>query len=98
MKKVYRFSILMSFTLLLIVPATKSFGQTTYVWNKTGTADWTVDINWTPARTTPAPDDILIFNNGAADTVENFPAQNIGQLSVTNNSTVNIQAGAPGNT
>src|SRR5216110_2335919 len=98
MTKVYRFSALQLLILFLVANTTQSFAQTTYVWNKTGTADWTVDVNWTPTRTTPATDDILVFNNGAVNTVVNFPTQSIGQLSIDNNSTVNIQAGAAGNT
>jgi CSLREA domain-containing protein len=67
---------------------------TPYTWNQTGTASWATAGNWTPARTTPAVDDVLIFNNGATTTVTNIPTQTIGQLSVSGNTTVNLQANA----
>ncbi|HVM59820.1 MAG TPA: HYR domain-containing protein [Verrucomicrobiae bacterium] len=66
----------------------------TYTWNQTGSADWTTAANWTPARTTPATDDVLLFNNGANTTVSSVPAQTIGKLQVSGNTTVNLQAGA----
>ncbi len=64
-----------------------------YVWNQTGTADWTVAANWTPARTTPSAVDILQFSNGAATTATSVPAQTVGQLSVTGGTSVTLQAG-----
>ena len=68
--------------------------QTTYTWNQTGTAAWTTDTNWTPTRTTPANDDVLVFNNGATTTVTAVPTQTIGQLSVSGNTSVTLQAAA----
>src|SRR2546423_14756224 len=68
--------------------------QTTYTWNQTGSAAWTTATNWTPTRTTPAVDDVLVFNNGATTTVTGVPTQTIGQLSVSGNTTVNLQAAA----
>lgn len=67
---------------------------TTYTWNQTGTAAWTTSTNWTPTRTTPATDDILVFDNGATTTVTDVPAETIGQLLVSGGTTVNLQAGA----
>src|SRR5947209_7314661 len=72
----------------------RSQAATTYTWNQTGTASWATSSNWTPTRTTPAVDDILIFNNGATTTVTNVPTQTIGQLLVSGNTTVNLQANA----
>jgi DNA/RNA endonuclease G (NUC1) len=66
----------------------------TYTWNQTGTAAWTTSTNWTPTRTTPAADDVLVFNNGATTTVTGVPTQTIGQLSVSGNTTVNLQSAA----
>jgi DNA/RNA endonuclease G (NUC1) len=65
---------------------------TTYTWNQTGSALWTTATNWTPTRTTPAVDDVLVFNNGGTITVTGVPSQTIGQLSVSGNTTVNLQA------
>ena len=73
---------------------TRARAATTYTWNQTGTASWATSTNWTPTRTTPATDDVLVFNNGATTTVTNVPAETIGQLSVTGNTTVNLQAAA----
>src|SRR6185369_490119 len=70
----------------------------TYTWNQTGTASWATDTNWTPARTTPAPDDILVFDNAATTIVTNVPAETIGQLQVSNATNVTLQAAASGNT
>lgn len=67
---------------------------TTYTWNQTGTAAWTTSTNWTPTRTTPATDDILVFDNGATTTVTGVPAQTIGQLLVSSSTKVSLQAGA----
>jgi hypothetical protein len=83
---------------LMLLNGAICFSQVTYTWNKTGIADWTVDVNWTPARTAPAANDILLFNSGAATTLINVPSQTIGQLSVGNNTAVNLQSGATGNT
>ncbi len=68
--------------------------QTTYTWNQTGSAAWTTSTNWTPTRTTPAADDVLVFNNGATTTATAIPSQTLGQLSVSGNTTVNLQAAA----
>jgi hypothetical protein len=66
----------------------------TYTWNQTGTADFTISTNWTPARTTPALTDILVFNNGVTNTVTNIPAQTVGSIVDSAHTTVNLQAGA----
>jgi len=68
---------------------------TTYTWNQTGSADWQVASNWTPTRTTPLATDILDFTNGATTTVTNVPTQTIGQLLVSNNTNVTLQAAGP---
>jgi autotransporter-associated beta strand protein len=74
--------ILLSF-LFFIGNVEVSFAQTTYTWNQTGTASWATDVNWTPARTTPATNDILVFNNGATTIATNVPTQTIGSLQVS---------------
>lgn len=92
-----KYRIVVVVMLPLLFSTAKNFAQATYTWNKTGTADWTVANNWTPDRTTPATNDILLFNNGSVTTLINIPSQSIGQLTVSNNTTVNLQAGAAGN-
>lgn len=71
--------------------------QTIYSWNGPGTGDWTIAANWTPARITPAANDILQFSTGAVVTLTNVPTQAIAQLSVSAGTTVNIQSGGAGN-
>jgi len=80
--------------LVMLLPAGKLIAQMTYTWNTTGIADWTLPTNWTPSRVSLAANDILIFNNGAVNTPINILSETIGQLSVTNNTTVNLQAAA----
>jgi DNA/RNA endonuclease G (NUC1) len=84
-----QFFLTAAFCLALAGPSV--FAQTTYTWNQTGTASWATSTNWTPTRTTPATNDVLVFNNGATTTVTAVPTQTIGQLSVSGNTTVNLQ-------
>src|SRR5205085_5099659 len=77
---------------------TRSRAATTYTWNQTGSASYATSTNWTPTRTTPAVDDILVFNNGATTTVTSVPTQTVGQILVSANTTVNLQAAAAGTT
>lgn len=61
----------------------------TYVWNRTDSADFQVSTNWTPDRTTPAATDVLVFSNGATNTIAyNIPTQTIAGFQVTNNTTL----------
>ena len=74
---------------------TANFGQRNYVWNQTGTAAWTTAGNWTPARTVPAANDVLVFNNGAASAiVTGIPTQTVGQILVSGNTNVQFQTAA----
>jgi hypothetical protein len=78
---------------LFLLGNLKSSGQLSYIWNQAGAASWIEAGNWNPARTIPAIDDILIFDNSSNTTVTNVPSETIGKLSVTNNTTVNLQSG-----
>ena len=72
---------------------TATFTQHTYVWNATsGSAAFGTAANWTPARTTPATDDVLVFSNGGTPTVTGVTTQSIGQLLVSGNTAVTMQA------
>lgn len=64
--------------------------QTVYTWNATGGGDWTLAANWTPARSTIAPGDILQFNDGGTYNVINVPTQPIRQLLVSGNTSVTL--------
>jgi hypothetical protein len=67
---------------------------TSYVWNQTGTASFISASNWTPSRTTPNQNDILVFNGGGNVTAEDVPQQTISQLTVDNATNVTLTSGA----
>ncbi len=89
-----KFGFFLATAFCLVMFGSTASAQTTYTWNQTGTAAWTTSTNWTPTRTTPAADDVLVFNNGATTIATGVPAQTIGQLSVSANTNVTLQAGA----
>ena len=70
---------------------TAVFSQRVYTWNQTGTGDWNLASNWTPVRSFPASDDMLVFSGGDSVAVTNVPTQTIGRLQVTNNSRVALR-------
>ena len=83
------------FTLLLLAVTMTVFGQATYTWKAGTTGAYGTSTNWNPSRTSPAVDDILIFDLGNIDgsntsnsiTVSNITSnETIGKLQV-------IQAG-----
>ena len=73
-------------------------GSVSYIWNQTGTADWTVPSNWGPVRVSPQPNDVLIFDNGSTTTATNVPSQIIGKLILINNTNLSLQSAAPAQT
>ena len=73
------------------------YSQTTYTWNTAGGGSWATAANWTPARNTPAANDILVFSNGGTKTISNVPTQTIGRLIVTGNTNVSLEAYTTGN-
>ncbi len=80
--------------LLLIVLAvgitTTVFAQQTYTWRGGASAAYGTAANWNPTRTTPALDDILVFDLGNIDgantansiTVSSITNETIGQLQI----------------
>jgi hypothetical protein len=70
-------------------------GPATYTWTGATDNNWTVATNWSPARTSPAINDILQFTNGNTYTVTSVPAQTIAQLLVSGGSKITLQADAP---
>jgi hypothetical protein len=67
----------------------------TYYWvATTGTASWATAASWNPARNTPDPTDILLFNQGGSSTATDVPTQTVGRMRVTNNTVINLQAAA----
>jgi hypothetical protein len=68
---------------------------TVYTWNKTTPDSFNIAANWIPARTYANLNDILHFNNGVPVTVNNVQNNVAGQLVVTNNTFVTLNAPAP---
>src|SRR5213075_760991 len=71
-------------------------GQTTYTWIG-GNSTWTTATNWIPTRTTPATNDILVFNDGTISSITAVPTQTIGQFIVSNATTTSLNAGVASN-
>jgi hypothetical protein len=82
-------------TVLFFIVTCSSNAQTIYRWAPI-TTDWQFAGNWLPLRTTPATDDVLLFDNGAGNIVTNVPSQTIGQLKVDAATSTSLQAAAAG--
>lgn len=84
------------FTFLLLFLGTTLSAQTTYTWN-VSRGDWTAPSSWTPARNTPASNDVLVFNGSvvANACATGIPTQTIGKLRIINNATVRFIAKTP---
>lgn len=83
--------------LLQAVLSVSANAQITYTWtNSTGNSNWQIAANWSPSRTTPAANDVLLFNSGVNLDVRNVPvSETIGQLQVTNNTILNVSIPIP---
>ena len=64
----------------------------TYTWQGPDGGDWSVPSNWDPLRASPANTDILQFHDGTTKSIVNVITQAIGQISVTNSTTISLQA------
>jgi hypothetical protein len=71
-----------------------SKAQTTYTWIGVTGASWAVSTNWSPARTTPAATDVILFNSGSAVNVTAVPAQTIRSLTITASSNITLTGAA----
>ncbi len=65
-----------------------------YTWQQPTTGDWQSPASWTPARGTPEPGDVLVFNSAGVVMVTNVPTQTIGQLIVSGNMMIDLQSAA----
>ncbi|HEY0544520.1 MAG TPA: carboxypeptidase-like regulatory domain-containing protein [Pyrinomonadaceae bacterium] len=74
------------------ISVTPTFAPATYTWAgpTLGLADYNLPTNWSPARTTPAANDILVINTGFTPTLTNVPTQTIGALLVTNSTSATL--------
>src|SRR5439155_17545952 len=71
---------------------TANFSQHIYTWNQSGFASWATAANGTPARTTPSSNDVFGFSSGVVTTATGVVGQTIGQLLVSGNTNVTLQA------
>ena len=70
---------------------TQAQAATTYTWIGDDNASWQEATNWSPTRTSPQDNDILIFNSGTK-TITAVPSQTIGQLKVTDGAKITLKA------
>lgn len=65
---------------------------TTYNWvgPTLGLGDYNLAANWSPARSLPATNDVLVINTGFTPTLTNVPTQTIAALRVTNNTSATL--------
>ncbi len=70
---------------------------TTYVWNQTSAASFSVAANWTPSRTSPNLNDKLVFSSGTSIVVDNVPVQTVNVIRVANNTSVLLNTSDVGN-
>lgn len=79
----------------LVLSSSTAWAQITYTWAGGASAPWNVNTSWSPARTTPANTDILVFDGGGSVTATGLATESIGQLSVSGNTSVVLQPAAP---
>jgi len=73
--------------------ATRLNGSQTYTWTPvTGSADFNTASNWSPARVSLFPNDILQFSSGGSSTATNVPTQTIFQLLVSGSTNISLEA------
>lgn len=96
MKKIYTIFTKIFICLLICVGYNQLTAQITYTWN-VATGDFGTATNWTPTRTSPATNDVLVFNGStqANPTVTNIGTQTIGRLRVINGANVNFSSAVP---
>jgi hypothetical protein len=80
-------------TPLSIADATTPSSLTGYTWSG-GSGSWITASNWTPQRTAPSNTDVLQFNNGSTMTITDVPAETIGRLIVSANTSLSLQSAA----
>ncbi len=78
-----------------VTNVTAVFSERVFTWNAPGGGDWQVASNWTPARTTPASNDMLVFSSGDSLAVANIPTQTIGRLVISNGTTLELTCFSP---
>ncbi|WP_190242541.1 T9SS type A sorting domain-containing protein [Hymenobacter lapidiphilus] len=91
---------------LTTMPSTAAFTTSatavaTYTWNGTG-SNWSAAGNWTPARTAPVSNDILLFDGNvtpsATAALDFTSSQTVGQLQLVNRVSVTLTNAGSGRT
>lgn len=79
--------------LLVFAMAASAAAQTTYTWNGSVSTDYQVADNWTPTRSVPATNDILVISGGTY-TLTNVKAETIGKLQITSGASATLSSAA----
>ncbi len=80
----------------LTVTVNITFGQVVYTWVGSLNGSWNIATNWNPSRTNGQVTDVLVFNSGNQVYVNSVQQQTIGQLLISNNTSV-VLSPASGN-
>ena len=79
--------------LAILMASLPSFAQTTYTWaSTTAGGSWATGSNWSPTRSSPANNDVLVFNASSNITITAIPTQTIGRLRVIGSGVVTLQS------
>jgi hypothetical protein len=73
-----------------------TLGSSEYTWSGADNASWVDAANWSPNRTTPQASDILFFNDGTTKTITAVANETVGQIILSNNTTINLKGAAAG--
>lgn len=65
-----------------------TLAQTTYNWVGGNSGNFTAALNWSPVRQISLANDILVFSNGGTINLLNVQQQTVGQLLVSNNTSI----------
>lgn len=79
--------------LLVVALSSGAASAATYTWIGTNPGTWTTAANWSPARTTPAADDVLVFDGTGTPSpfVQGVITQGIGRMVLANGVTLTLQ-------
>ncbi len=76
----------------LYLPTAAALSAQPYSWTGAVSTDFMEPANWSPKRICGRATDILSFNTGTNLSLINVTSQEIGQLLITNNTTLNLRA------
>ncbi len=67
-----------------------------YTWNNNSGGIWTTPSNWNPARSTPAVDDRLVFNDGNTYTITGLITDAIEGVHISNTTKITLNSSSGG--